>query len=264
MDNKGVNIILLICITIISIILGYGYSYFKNNNENFTDITTLPQTTISNQTFSRTSLLSDFQNTLNRFKFLDIPITITNSGKSCNNWGDFQNDKYKDRNNRCIKMEGRNINQCIVNGDILSCNDFFKDGKLDDLNNIDISQIYDDTISNIDNKITNIKPDIDTHKTQLEKLINNLIDRKNIENQQLYFIEYNGSNMDSKNSQFNKTNKEYEKKENDFNINSVNFSNILQKNKDDENTKNLNYKILKYTIYILIILIILNILFSEL
>ena len=268
MNNKTIYIILLIVIIIISVILSNLYVIDK---EGFADSEEDPEPTTNSSggdvavgIDSRTSLLSNFKNTIDRFKYLEIPITITNTGRKCSDWGNYENGKYEIHQNTCIKMEGRSINQCLVNGEVLSCNDFFTNGVIDKNNNIDTKVIYDRVLQNIDGSIDELNTDFETRRSQLDKLLNNLIARKNIENQQLYFINYNDTNMESKEKMFNKTNTEYEKTENEYNINTVNFSNMLQKNKQDENTKDFYYKILKYIIITLIIVVILNILFSEL
>ena len=263
MNNKTAYIILLIVLIIISLIL--SHLYVADKKEGFE--ATTPNSSgegVSVGIDSRTSLLSNFKNTLDRFKYLEIPITITNTGRKCGDWGNFENGKYDIHQNKCIKMEGRSINQCLVNGEVLSCNDFFTNGVIDKNNNIDTKAIYERAVQNIDGSVEELKSDFETRRSKLDKLLNNLIARKNIENQQIYFINYNDSNMDSKEKMFNKTNTEYEKTENEYNINTVNFSNMLQKNKEDEITKDFYYKVLKYIIITLIIVVILNLLFSEL
>ena len=85
-----------------------------------------------------------------------------------------------------------------------------------------------------------------------------------MENQQLYFIEYNDSNLNDKKKLIDNSKDEFEKVENDLNINKMNFSIFLDQNNNNDSITNLYYKIIYGLIIFIIVIGILNFLFSEL
>ena len=85
-----------------------------------------------------------------------------------------------------------------------------------------------------------------------------------MENQQLYFIEYNDSNLNDKKKLIDNSKDEFEKVENDLNINKMNFSIFLDQNNNNDSITNVYYKIIYGLIIFIIVIGVLNLLFSEL
>ena len=98
---------------------------------------------------------------------------------------------------------------------------------------------------------------------ELNKIIDSVIEKRNTENQQLYFMEYNDVNVSDKQKYLDKATVQFNKVENDFLLNQSNFINMLNQNKKEEKENNLFYNILKYIVISIIVLAIINLIISE-
>ena len=219
----------------------------------------LNEASIENIINSNISKLSDI---LNKYTNLDAPIIINNKKTICDEWGNYNNGKYKLNTNQCLIEQGQR--SCISNSKLVSCSNYYNDGKINSFNNIDPNNILKLASDRISLDYNNIKIDIIEKTTNIYSILNNLIDKRNLENQQLYFIEYNNSNINDKMKLIDKSKNEFEKEENNVKLNQMNFSIFLDQNNNNNNKKNLYYKILLGIIVIIIIVGLLNLLFSEL
>ena len=219
----------------------------------------LNDTSVQNIINSNISKLSDI---LKKYINLDAPIIINNNKTICDTWGDYNNSKYKSNTNQCLIEQGQR--SCISNKTLVSCSNYYDDGKINNRNNIDTNNILKLASDRISLDYNNIKIDIIEKTTNIYSILNNLIDKRNLENQQLHFIEYNNSNINDKQKLVDKSTDEFEKEENNVKINQMNFSIFLDQNNNSDSKKNLYYKILLGIIITIIIIGMLNLLFSEL
>ena len=51
---------------------------------------------------------------------MDAPISINNNGNECDYWDNYANGKYKDYNNKCIKITNSTTRQCLSNNVLTS------------------------------------------------------------------------------------------------------------------------------------------------
>ena len=268
-------IIFIICI----LLIGYYYSDI-NNTDGFLDTTpTEPQqpTATPNATSSSpapTNLeiqnyinnidiqdipsknkiidyLSSLYNTLEKYKNIDPTITINNNGYICENWDMYNNGKYKSDNNSCIKIDNKGSPKCLELNNPVSCSKYYSDGKIDKLTNINIKDIIDSAKYNIILELGNIKEDFNKKEIEINKLVNELISKRNLENSQLYFIDNNNSNLDDKKQIYEQNNKDFTILENDVNMNQIHFKKSLSQSRIMSVDKD---KYFNYIIWLIILL----------
>lgn len=288
-DQIAFYIIFIICV------LGIGYYYSLNtlnNTEGFVDETgsqTNPQTTNATQS-SPSSLmnlqvenelekidikdtptknkiinyLTNLNSILDRYKTIVIPVSVNNNGKICENWDMYDNGKYQADGNNCISIKGKGVPKCLDDNILVSCSNYYNDGEIDKLQSINIKDIADSVKYNIMVELGAINGDLTQKSNDINNVLNELISKRNQENQQLYFIDYNNDNLDDKKKIFNKYNKEFEKSENDVTINKIQFQEFLKRNVSLNEQKDNYYNYIIWLIILLIIVGLLNFFFTEL
>jgi len=291
-DQIAFYIIFIICV------LGIGYYYSLNtlnNTEGFVDETgsqTNPQTTNATPSSqsSPSSLmnlqvenelekidikdtptknkiinyLTNLNSILDRYKTIEIPVSVNNNGKICENWDMYDNGKYQADGNNCISIKGKGVPKCLDNNILVSCSNYYNDGEIDKLQSINIKDIADSVKYNIMVELGAINGDLTQKSNDINNVLNELISKRNQENQQLYFIDYNNDNLDDKKKIFNKYNKEFEKSENDVTINKIQFQEFLKRNVSLNEQKDNYYYYMIWLIILLIIVGLLNLFFTEL
>ena len=268
--------IVLYIIFIISIVL-ISY-YYTNNTESFisndNNVLTAEEQQIDNLLEERgikdikmknkimTNVI-ELQSRLKSINSLDVPISINNNGKVCDDWYMYDNGKYKDNNNNCIKINNSTERKCLSNNILASCSDYYEDGMIDNLNTFDINTLIVNFLNNIIISAQTLNDDISEYDTNITTILTNLIEKRNLEIQQLYFIDYNNKNLDDKKILFNKTNTKFEKSENEININKIQFQDFLDKKKILSKQKDTYYNYIKWLIILLLIVGFFNFMFTE-
>ena len=203
---------------------------------------------------------------LNKYKYIDAPITINNNGTLCDNWGPFNKAEYASSLNKCIitGLPGQHDRICLSNNNLVSCSKYYYDGKIDSLNTIDVNEILNNAKYNIYLGISDINTEIYNANIDMTTVLTDYIGKRNLENQQKYFIKYNEYNLEDKKKIINKNNKEFEKTENDVNISKIQFQQTVEQNNYNEAKKTKYYNYIFYTVILIIIVGILNFMFSRL
>lgn len=254
--------------------------FYSSNNLNFSELfKTLPNTIlpIIKESFSTPTInldnssaqtifdeyISKLSFILNKYTNLDVPIIINNDKTICDSWGNYNNGKYNLKTNQCLIENGQRA--CLSNNNLVSCSNYYdaNKGKINTLNKIDTQTILNLVKERILIEYNNVNNDIISKNKNINGILKDLISNKNLENQQLYFIEYNDSNINDKKQLVDKSMNEFEKKENDLNIKQNNFSIFLDQNINNDSKKNIYYKILIGIIITIVIVGILNFSFSE-
>jgi hypothetical protein len=280
MNNTLVQILLYIIFITCIILIGNYYTnatntITPNTKESFTvdqaalkinttnELNNLQITNVNTQAkiYDYILLLSTI---LDKYKYIDAPISITNDGKICDAWGMYNNGAYKFNNNSCINIPGQQNRNCLSNNLLSSCSNYYDDDKIESLNNMKIDEIFTSTKYNIFLDINNLNSDISKKNTELTKNINDLVAKRNLEIQQLYFIDTNDINLDEKKKLLDKKNKDFDESENDVNINKIQFKQIAEQNTINDNNKNSYYNYCLILIVLIIIVGLLNFFFSEL
>ena len=201
---------------------------------------------------------------LDRYRYIDAPITINNNGKLCDEWGGYSNGAYNAYKNSCINIPGQKNRTCLSKNVLTSCSDYYDDGKIELLNNITIDNIFNSTKYRILLDINNINSEISKRNIELTKSINEFVAQRNLEIQQLYFIDTNNNNLDDKKKLLDKTNKSFEESENDVNINKIQFKQTADQNTINDDYKNSYYNYSLILIVLIIIVGLFNFFFTEL
>jgi len=187
-------------------------------------------------------------------------------------WGNYNNGKYRANDNNCIVVDSagnggntNNIRKCLrANGGLATCNNLYSDGYIDRMNNIDTQPLIEQTQAKIIYNIGNTKLDLDSKSTAIDGFINDLVTKRNLENQQLYFINYNTDNLQEKQNNMDKINTDVSEKQTEVNLNQVSFSQFLATNSSNDNLNNIYYNVGIGLVITIVVVGILNVLFSNL
>jgi hypothetical protein len=289
--NEHTIMIYILFLLVLGIIV---YLYLKNTNKDgfdsessnesidsksITTEKTLPQATIGIVTDIESGLkeindevmknkivnsLTDTNKLLNKYANLDAPIVIGDNGTVCAQWGSYNNNQYSNRGNRCTVIDDSKIRKCLKSDESLdTCNIYYSDGVVDKNNKIDVTNIYNIAKNNMLSKLNIVKNEISDKSKNIDLYLNDLITQKNLETQQIYFVDYNTANLEDKQKLLDISKNEYEKSENDVNINQLKFSDFLENDRNADNKRNIYYKILIGMCITIIIFGILNFLFSN-
>jgi hypothetical protein len=262
-----VYIIFIICIVLISYYYTNQYKYgtegFGSEEDLIQDINTnLERLNITDDGI-KTSILNyikTFASFLDTYKKIEVPITVNNNG-ICSDWGSYNNNQYKNQKNNCIKIE--NDIKCLSNNSLASCSNYYNDGIINNLSNINVQTILDTVKYNIFTELNGINADINRKNDEIKKVLDDLILKTNLENQQKFFIDYNIKNIEDKKYLLNKNSIDFEKSQNEVNINKIEFQQNIILNKLSNNRMNLYYDIITWIILLLIIIGLMNFTFSE-
>lgn len=267
MNNEQVKILLFFIILIILILLITFFYRGCNSQESFADLSNdqdgQDNPDVPDVSTEFKNEYNTFKNYLNRFSNIDIPVTLNNTGAICSDWGDYEGGKYAADGNRCLVLPGKSIRQCLIGNKTTSCANYYRSGSIDDFNALEIDNIYDVFMSRVNAKSELIMKKLNNKVTEIDKYLDTLIDKKNIENQQAYFIDYNDLNVQDKKKYLDKTTTDFNKLDNDIMVNQVNFSNTVEKNKKEEKENNFYYNVMKYIFYTILVVAIANLLFSD-
>jgi len=277
--NQQVKIFILfiLCISLITCLYIKYNKYELFANEEFKNIPTnmkiFNDTEITNLTAKNAinNHITTLESVFNKYYNIEPSITITNNGLNCESWANYNtensspNDNSNTLLNNCKIVEGSESNeeQCLVDNVLSSCSTFFNDGYINSLSSIDINTFKNNIRDTIIKNSNTLNLDLQKKRNEIDILLNSLFDKLDLEKQQLYFIGYNKTNLNDKSNLVKRSEKEFEKDENDININQINFKNFLQKNNINDSSLNLYYKIIIGLIATIIIVGIFNLLVTE-
>lgn len=214
--------------------------------------------------------LGGLVNTLDRTSNLDVPITLNDEGKICNNWGNYNNGEYRLNRNTCMVVDNNSTERkCLSSnlgssgGSLVSCGYLYQDGYIDNKSIVDITSLAQEAKQRIGTSINTIITDFERKGEELDKYIGEIVMKSNLDSQQKAFLDYNVANLDDKNRQLGKTAKEMENIQNELGMNKIAFNESVENNHYTENMLAWYYKIGVGMIIVLIIIVILNFAFSN-
>ena len=238
---------------------GANNSLRKEINEELTRLNIIDGN-IKNKIFNYITSLTTL---LNKYNYIDAPIPINNNGKMCDAWGGYSNGEYSASLNSCINIPGQNNRTCLNNNNLVSCSKYYDDGEIENLNSINTNDMVNNSKYNIYLAINDININLNKANLDMSKILTEYISKRNLENQQKYFITYNEYNLEDKKKIIDKTNKEFEKTENEVNINKIQFQQTVEQNNKNDAKKNQYYNYIFYTVILIIIVGLLNFMFSN-
>jgi len=269
-------IVLIFIITVIMIAMYYNNCYNKNI-ESFDDVSN----NISNdilKSISRMGItderiikilnagVDNLKTTINTNINLDVPVGLNDNGEICMQWGSYDNEKYKLNGNKCLVLENSRDgeHQCLGNNNsLVNCNYLFRDGYINNKSVINPNTILSSIKSDLENRLNNINNDISIKTKTVDGYVTELIAKKQLENQQRYFIDYNTDNINDKENQLKINENELDEKQNNVGLNYINFKNYTEKNKTNEYWINIYYNIIIVLVILIILFVVLAILFSN-
>ena len=207
--------------------------------------------------------ITSMANLLNKYNNIDAPVTVNNNGKVCDAWGNYSNGAYTAYINSCINVPGQNGRSCLNNNNLVSCSKYYDDGQIDQLNNVNTDDLLNSSKYNIYLGINEVNVNLNKANIDMTNLLTDYISKRNLENQQKFFIKYNEYNLDDKQKIIDKTNKEFEKTENDVNINKIQFQQVVEQNTLNDAKKEKYYNYSYYLIILILIVGFLNLMFSK-
>ena len=187
----------------------------------------------------------DLSTILNKYKNIDVPIIINNNN-ICGDWGNYDNSISADSSTNLV-----------------TCSNYYSDESINNLNIINTDNILNTVKTKIYLDNQNVKNDIKNMSSNIYIVLDDLINKRNLENQQISFINYNINNINDKQHLVNESKYVFEQAENDVNINQIEFAKFLQDNRNHDSQFNIYHKITIGIIITIIIMGILNILFSN-
>jgi hypothetical protein len=255
-----------------------------SNNPTNNNLSPFNDTEISNMSAKNSvnDRLPTLSSIFDKYSTLDPAITVNNDGFICDSWGNYNvnanttntmntpisnnnNNQYNSSLNSCKIINSSNspVPQCLSNNNLTSCSSFFSDGYINKLTSIDINTLQKNTRSKIIRNTVQLIKSLEKQNREIDLILDILLDKLKLEDQQLYFIKYNTGNLDDKTRLVNKTKEEYEKNENSINVNQINFSNFLSKNNNNITKINFYYNIIIGLIITIIVVGIINFFMSE-
>lgn len=248
MDNVKNQLIFFFIFIILICIITYFNIKKKTINELFTGL----ELQFSNTDISD-SIIKDlfnaeiitYNNIINKYTNIDPGLNVNNNGKLC--------DK-KNTPNNCKINTNTNDYKCLVFDELTSCSKLFSDGKINSHSTININVIKDSLRSNIIRNSQKIISDMEKKKNEIDNVLNTLIEKTYLKNQQEEFVRNNNNNLSDKKKTLISTTKDYEKNENDVFVNQYNFKNYLIQN-EINNDKLTLYRNIMYGFIITIIIV---------
>jgi hypothetical protein len=313
-DSSTEHIILVFTILILAV--GIGYWINSTSKERFQenidtdldidagdepdtepDITTIPQTTISNTPATsntpvqakqpHTALseviknqlssisdsttqenlnkeLTNLQALLKRYSTLDIPIVMNDAGKICSMWGEYSNGRYRQEKNQCLALDNTNILKCLdTSGTPSTCGNMMTDGYISSKSHIKYQPMLNSATSKIVNSIPTITAQTSNMNKNVSAIITSLADRGSIYLQQEELVRNNNENMAYKKKLMLDNTEKLAKKQNETNINQNDFSSFMEKITNTDSIANIYYRIIIGLVITILIVGILNFLFSN-
>lgn len=264
MDKQSRYLILILCLVITST-LGL---YFSNSLQNFTNRNNILESfqnendDIPNLTLSNN--LTMLKDVLDRYKTIDIPIIINNSGTLCTSWANYEDNKFNFPTNQCKALPGESDRQCPDDMNLLnSCSIFYSDDYINKQNIIDVNTLIKNAQNQYESEIMKFDENFLKENKKTEDVIDLYYKHKKMETQQNYMIKYNNLNLDEKNKNLQNNKKDIEKSINNGGINKIEFNNFLQKRIELTNQINFYYKIAIYLVIAVFVLALLNYSFNK-
>jgi len=210
---------LIFIMIVIMIAMYYNETYNKNKNiEGFNNVSNDISTSITSMGITDERILKilnggidNLTKTINTNINLDVPVGLNDNGEICMQWGSYDNGKYKLNGNKCLILDNSRdgTHQCLGNSNFpVNCNYLFGDGYITNKSVINPNTILSSIKSDLENRVNTMNSDITIKTKIVDGYVTELIAKKQLENQQRYFIDYNTENLNDKENQLQINEKE--------------------------------------------------------
>ena len=199
---------------------------------------------------------------LNKYKYLDVPININNTGKKCGNWSNYMDGTYSNFGSKCVNIDDTEPSEyyCVNTSDnsLVSCNNYISPNTIQNLN-INTTEIISKNNTQFVDAIANYVDVCNNFDIELTGFINTIKSAGSIANNQNYFYENNQNNLEVKKNLTQSFKQIYEDDTDDINIKKDNILHYREMTNELKKSNDTMYNISKYLFIIFIILLIGNI-----
>jgi len=260
-EYKNYNILLLIVFTLaIILFINYDLVFMKKIEKFELEKEIVDNVNEEFKTDAGMDLLSKRRDKLMLFlkkiEQLDVPINVDDLGLVCNDWSNDPKKRFPNKGNMCqiIKDDAYCVN---AKGGLNTCNKLYNE-EIRNLAKVDIKSIVDPAFNKLMIEFRNIDKDISKKQIDLDDTLNRLISKKNIIEQQKFFMKRNSVQVNESKNISNDIANKYDEYNNNYHISKTESKNLkeLIKNQDMENERFLKI------IYGIVIIIILLVIFS--
>jgi hypothetical protein len=169
---------------------------------------------------------------LDKYKNLEIPISITDEFNICKPWGVYENSKYLSQDNICINVDNSGMRKCLSgdNNVLSSCNNLFRNGVIDNNNTVATDNMYNVAFNKMRSGMVEIYSLKESKDAELTDKIQKATKYSDIKNQQLALINKNSVGLEDKRKLFTKKTDELENRQNQIELNQEKFNLFMDNN----------------------------------
>jgi len=270
MNDYSYNIVILtIFTTVIILYINYDLKVFGQLEQFQNKLEDLDTTNIAltenlapSATYVMDQRYSKLKHFMDKYKKLQVPINVDDNGVICNNWANDPKERYIGMDSNYCQLSGSKA-YCLNNkNDLSTCNKLYNKD-IQRMTTIDIDSLITGGFSKLKYELSRMEKDIDRKRIDLDDTLDRLVSKKNIINQQEFFIKQNGNRLSESKNIRNEVNDDYHKATNEYEMSKF-YSGEAKKEINEMHNRNavLNKVIMGLSV-ILIILVIIGLLLTR-
>lgn len=270
MNDNSYNIVILIIFTsVLLLYINYDLKVFsqidqfQNKLEELdTSDITLTENLAPSSTYVIDQRLSKLKHFMDKYKKLQVPINVDDNGVICNNWANDPKERYSNVNNNYCQLSGTKA-YCLNNkSDLTTCNKLYNQ-EIQRMAIVDTDSLINGGFSKLKIELSRMERDIERKRIDLDDTLDRLVSKKNIINQQKFFIKQNGNRLSESKNIRNEINDDFHKAKNEYEMSKFHSGEAKKEiNTLHNSNTTLNWVIFSLSI-ILIILVIIGLLLTR-
>mgnify|MGYP003982714833 FL=1 len=264
MDDNSYNIVILIIFTtVLTLYVNYDIKLFNKmeqfqnelSNIDTNDIPLTENLTTPNN-YILDQRLDKLKHFMNKFHKLIIPINVDDNGILCNNWANDPKERNSNLNNNYCQLNGKQA-YCLNNkNDIMTCNKLYNK-EIQRMATIDTDSLINSEINKLKFELDRMNKDIERKRIDLDDTLERLVSKKNIINQQKFFVKQNSNRLSESKNVRDKINDDLHHVVNEYEISKFHAGEAKKDINDLHNRNNtLNNIIMGLSILLIIVVII--------
>lgn len=270
LNGNSYNMAVLIIFTAVLILyVNYDLELFKKMENFQNDINDLDTNKIAisenigpSSTYVYDQRKAELINLMGKFNKLQVPINVDDNGVICNQWANDPDQRYPNLDNNYCQLKGQQT-YCLNNkNDLTTCNKLYSK-EIQKMATIDTESLIRDGLNKLKYELSRMDKDIERKQTDLDDTLNRLISKKNIANQQQFFIKQNSNRLSESKNIKNEMNKKYHNATNEYEMSKYHVNKAKKEIDELHNTNNILNKIITGISVILIILVIISLLLTR-
>jgi len=223
MNDYSYNIVILVIFTTV-IILYINYDLkvfsqieqFQNRLEDLdTNDIALTENLAPSSTYVIDQRLSKLKHFMDKYKKLQIPINIDDNGVICNNWANDPKERYSNMNDNYCQLSGTKA-YCLNNkNDLSTCNKLYST-EIQKMATVNTDGLINGGFIKLKFELSRMERDIERKRIDVDDTLDRLVGKKNIINQQKFFIKQNGNRLSESKNVRKEIDDDYHKATNEF------------------------------------------------